>query len=84
MVNFILKKIVGTQNERVVRQLKPMVDVINSFESSVSKMTDTELKAKTDEFKARVRKSYDERKADLDAIEETFKRKRREREKGAT
>ena len=64
MLNFILKKIVGTQNERIVRILKPTVDAINAFEPAVSKLSDAELRAKTDEFKARIgqnRKDYQDR-----------------------
>ncbi|MFA5144165.1 MAG: preprotein translocase subunit SecA [Candidatus Omnitrophota bacterium] len=73
MINYILKKIVGTQNERVVRTLKPVVDEINSFEAKITKLSDAELKAKTDEFRARItdaRKNYQD---ELNSLEESFK-----------
>ncbi len=73
MINYILKKIIGTQNERAVRHLRPIVDVINSFEPAISKLSDAELKVKTDEFRAKIavgRKDYSE---ELIGLEEAFK-----------
>src|SRR3989304_2075822 len=41
-------------NEREVRRLQPRVDNINSLEPELEKLSDAELRAKTDEFKARL------------------------------
>jgi preprotein translocase subunit SecA len=41
-------------NEREVRRLQPLVDHINSLEPEFEKLTDAELRAKTDEFKTRL------------------------------
>jgi len=41
-------------NEKEVRRLQPLVDHVNSLEPDLEKLTDVELRAKTDEFKARV------------------------------
>src|SRR3989304_3460392 len=41
-------------NEREVRRLQPLVDNINSLEPELEKLSDAELRAKTDEFKARL------------------------------
>lgn len=74
MISYILKKILGTQNERIVKLLRPTVEVINSFEPSISILSDAELRAKTGEFKARIagrRKDYTDRMRDM---EELFKR----------
>ncbi len=54
MINFILKKIFGTQNTRTLKQLWPIVAQVNSFEPAVQKLTDAELRAKTDEFRKRL------------------------------
>jgi preprotein translocase subunit SecA len=51
----IFKKIFGS-NERVVEKLQPIVEKINSFESSILKLSDEELKNKTVEFKERLKK----------------------------
>ncbi|MCJ7669320.1 MAG: preprotein translocase subunit SecA, partial [Dehalococcoidia bacterium] len=41
-------------NEKEVRRLQPLVDHINSLEPEFEKLTDAELRAKTDELKARL------------------------------
>ncbi len=46
-------------NEKVLKQLQPVVDEINSLESEYEKLSDTGLKAKTDEFRQRLRSGED-------------------------
>jgi preprotein translocase subunit SecA len=41
-------------NEKELKRLQPLVDRVNSLEPDFEKLTDTELRAKTDEFKARL------------------------------
>jgi preprotein translocase subunit SecA len=41
-------------NEKELKRLQPLVDHINSLEPEFEKFTDDELRAKTDEFKARL------------------------------
>jgi preprotein translocase subunit SecA len=41
-------------NEKEVRRMQPLVDHINSLEPEFEKLSDAELRAKTDEFKARL------------------------------
>ncbi|MFQ5681272.1 MAG: preprotein translocase subunit SecA [Candidatus Omnitrophota bacterium] len=62
MLNFITRKILGTQNERQLKRLKPLVEKINSYEPHMRRLSDAELRAKTDEFK----KIIDERRAASD------------------
>ncbi|MFH0839079.1 MAG: preprotein translocase subunit SecA [Candidatus Omnitrophota bacterium] len=54
MINFILTKIFGTQSDRVLKQISPIVEQINSFEPQLQKLTDEQLRAKTDAFKERL------------------------------
>ncbi len=49
-----LTKIFGTANERVVKRLLPVVAQINALEESVQKLSDEQLRGKTEEFKSRV------------------------------
>ncbi len=42
-------------NEKELKRLQPLVDHINSLEPDFEKLSDTELRAKTDEFKARLK-----------------------------
>jgi preprotein translocase subunit SecA len=56
MFGFILRKIIGTQNERELRKLRPLVEKINSLEPEISKLTDAELREMTDKFRKRLEK----------------------------
>lgn len=54
MLTDILKKIFGSQNERILKRIAPLVDEINSYEPVMRKLSDAQLKAKTPEFKERI------------------------------
>ena len=56
MLNWILKKIVGTKNQREIRRMLPLVERINEQEKSCQSLSDAELQAKTVEFRARLQK----------------------------
>jgi len=55
MLNYVIKKILGTQNERRLKKLWPIVETINRLEPSVKALSDAELRAKTDEFRKRLK-----------------------------
>src|SRR6185436_16673297 len=55
MFSTILRKIVGSRNDRLIRQYARQVRTINAFEPQMEKLSDAELAAKTDEFRGRVR-----------------------------
>ncbi|MDP1933912.1 MAG: preprotein translocase subunit SecA, partial [Nitrosomonas sp.] len=54
MLSNLLKKIFGSRNDRMVKQYSQAVRVINEMESAIAGLSDTELRAKTDEFKQRI------------------------------
>ena len=54
MINTLLGKVFGTKNERVIKALMPNVQAINALEPEIQKLTDAELRAKTDEFRQRI------------------------------
>ena len=54
MINTLLAKVIGTQNERELKRLRPIVARINELESSVRGLDDAGLRAKTIEFRDRV------------------------------
>src|SRR3989338_7645336 len=56
MISWVVKKIIGTKNEREVKKLWPLIARINEFEASYQKLTDEELQAKTSEFRERFKK----------------------------
>ncbi|MFC1843289.1 preprotein translocase subunit SecA [Thermodesulfobacteriota bacterium] len=53
MIGSALTKIFGSKNERILKEIHPIVDRINSLEPDIQKLDDAGLAAKTDEFKER-------------------------------
>src|SRR5574338_643246 len=56
MISNLLAKVVGTQNERELKRLRPLVEQINAFEPSLQPLSDEQLRAKTTEFRERLAK----------------------------
>jgi preprotein translocase subunit SecA len=54
LINTLIGKVFGTKNERVVKSMMPNVTAINALEPQMQKLTDDELRAKTDEFRQRI------------------------------
>ena len=54
MINSLVAKVFGTKNEREVKRLLPQVAAINALEPAIQKLSDDELRAKTDEFRKRI------------------------------
>jgi preprotein translocase subunit SecA len=54
LINQLLGKVFGTKNERVIKSLTPKVQAINALEPEIQKLTDDELRAKTDVFRQRI------------------------------
>jgi preprotein translocase subunit SecA len=52
----ILNKIFGDESGKVLKDVRPLVEKINSLESSISLLSDEALKSKTAEFKERLNK----------------------------
>lgn len=53
MITSLVRKIFGSRNERLIKQYMQRVGVVNSLEPAMEKLSDTELRAKTEEFKRR-------------------------------
>ena len=54
MLSFILKKFSGRHYKKFLEKCRPVVVRINELELSYQSLTDDQLRAKTDEFRARV------------------------------
>ncbi len=54
MINKFLAKFIGTQNDRELKRLWPLVARINELEAGIAPLTDAELKAKTAAYRLRV------------------------------
>ncbi len=74
MINALVAKVFGTKNERDVKRLMPRVEAINALEPEMRKLTDEQLRAKTDEFRQRIKERLtsipDEPDADFDRRKE--------------
>ncbi|MBZ0288758.1 MAG: hypothetical protein K8I30_14160, partial [Anaerolineae bacterium] len=54
MFRNVLKKVVGDPVERALARYREAVDKINALEPDMKKLTDDQLRAKTDELKKRL------------------------------
>ena len=50
MINFLVK-LMGDPHEKKIKQIMPIIEHINKLEEEYSKLSDEELRAKTQEFK---------------------------------
>lgn len=55
MLGKIVTKIFGSRNDRTIRRMRKVVNEINKLEPEFEKLTDVELKAKTNEFRERLK-----------------------------
>ena len=54
MIVSVLKKVFGTKNDRIIKELSVILDEISRLEPALTTLTDEELKAKTPQFKERL------------------------------
>src|SRR5256885_13307236 len=54
MLGLIIKKIIGSKNDREVKRLRPLVGKINEIEASLQSLPDDALRQKTTDWKARM------------------------------
>ncbi|XMR39127.1 hypothetical protein ACLK2C_00530 [Escherichia coli] len=52
----LLTKVFGSRNDRTLRRMRKVVNIINAMEPEMEKLSDEELKGKTAEFRARLEK----------------------------
>ena len=54
IVDTLLAKVIGTQNERELKRLRPIVAEINAHEPAIEALSDEQLRGKTAEFRERL------------------------------
>src|SRR5437867_213473 len=59
MIGFIIRKIIGSKNDREVRRLRPLVAKVNEFESALQTQPPEALREKTAAWKERLSKIED-------------------------
>ena len=55
MLKYIARKVFGTRSEKILKSLKPFLSEINKLEKEINILSDNELKAKTLEFKNKLK-----------------------------
>jgi preprotein translocase subunit SecA len=74
LINKVVAKVFGTKNEREIKRLMPRVAAINVLEPTIQKLSDEELRAKTDAFRRQIQERVsqipDEPEADHDRRKE--------------
>jgi preprotein translocase subunit SecA len=65
LIGKALAKVFGTQNERDIKRMRPQVDQINALEPEMQQLSDEQLRAKTDEFRARIKERVQEAEAEI-------------------
>jgi preprotein translocase subunit SecA len=58
LINTVIAKVFGTKNERELKRLAPRVEAINALEAEMQKLSDDQLRAKTDEFRQRIQQRH--------------------------
>jgi len=56
MISTLLRKIFGSRNDRLLKRYTQTVRAINSLEPEIEKLSDEDLRAKTEQFKQRFAK----------------------------
>ncbi len=59
MISKLLKKIVGTKNERELKRIQPLVEATRTFEERFKGLSDEELRAMTPHFRERIANGED-------------------------
>jgi preprotein translocase subunit SecA len=72
MFKKILKKIIGDKSSRELKKIRPMVDEINTIYSSLSKLSDDELRNRVKEIRGVIQKEISELSQVYSELEENY------------
>jgi len=72
MLSFLLKRFSGRNYRKFIEKARPVVARANEIERSLRALTDDQLRAKTDEFRARIAAAPDKRAALAEILPEAF------------
>src|SRR5436305_5086332 len=72
MLSFLLKRFSGRHYKKFLEKARPTVARINELEVSYQSLTDEQLRAKTEEFRARIAAAADKRAALDEILPEAF------------
>lgn len=69
MIGKLAAKVFGTKNEREVKRIRPLVEQINVLEPEMKQLMDEQLRAKTEEFRGRIRERLQGIEDDAERVE---------------
>ncbi|HEX67972.1 MAG TPA: preprotein translocase subunit SecA, partial [bacterium] len=72
MFGLILKKIIGTKNDRELKRLWKIVDEIKQKEEKFRKLTLDEIPKYTEELRLRVKESLEEKKEEIESVRKSI------------
>jgi len=79
MITGLLKKVFGSRNERLLKQYRRTVRAVNALEPQIAALSDDQLRAKTDEFRERIRQAVAAPESQADAAGQSAEIERRRR-----
>src|SRR2546423_8513846 len=74
MLKSVIRAVFGTRHQRELKRLQPMVDQIGEHVEALQPLSDDELKAQTEKFRAALREATAEIQAELDELREQKRR----------
>ena len=77
MITGLLKKVFGSRNERLLKQYRRTVRAVNALEPQIAALSDDQLRAKTEEFRERIRQAVGGRESSADTQAAETERRRR-------
>ncbi len=70
MLKTAFKTILGSRHKREAKKLQPLIDEINEIYEGLASLSDEELQAKTDEFRAYIEERTSEVKSEIETLRE--------------
>ena len=69
-VGKVITKVFGSKSEKDIKKIQPVVDEIKSYEEQMKQLSDEELKAKTQEFRQKIKDATADTVAEIKEIKE--------------
>ncbi|MBZ0178685.1 MAG: preprotein translocase subunit SecA [Melioribacteraceae bacterium] len=73
MISGLMKKIFGDKNEKAMKDLWPVVDEINAEYEKLQSLSDDELRAKTEDFKAKIQADTKDLRDKIEDLQDQLK-----------
>ena len=68
LINSILKAFVGDKSQKDVKAIQPLINKVKTFETALASLSHDELRAKTTEFKEKIKVARAEKDSKIEAL----------------